>query len=66
MLLTITLVLYTLLFIYDYFSIKKNQSKKQNIFYLVLFLISFILMIAYIFDIKLPITSDIIRFIVNK
>lgn len=66
MLFLIVIATYLLFFILDYLNIKKKQNKKQNILYIILFSFSFLLSLAYVLNIPVPILSHIIRAIMGK
>lgn len=62
--LIIIVVLYVLIFIFDYKKFCKRKDKIQNIVYLSLFSISFLLLVISIFDISIIPLSRIIRKII--
>jgi len=66
MLFLILIITYVLFIIFDYFKIRKKQSIKQNILYMVLFLFSFLLSLADVFELPLPIISNMIRSLLKK
>ncbi len=66
MLFLIAITTYLLLFIFDYLNVKKKQNKGQNIIYIVLYFISFALTLAYVFELPVPILSNILRAIIKK
>lgn len=66
MLIFITLVFYFLIFIFDFSNVKKEQSKKQNSLYIFLFTISFLLSLASLFELPIPIMSKVLRAIINR
>ncbi|MDD3452981.1 MAG: hypothetical protein PHN42_01720 [Bacilli bacterium] len=66
MLFLVVLVMFALIIIFDYNKIKIKQSKKQNIIYILLTLSSFLLLISYVFNFKIPIISHVLRKIINK
>lgn len=66
MLFLILIITYILFIIFDYFKIRKKQSIKQNILYIVLFLFSFLLSLADVFEIPMPIISSMIRALLKK
>lgn len=66
MLIFITLVFYFLIFIFDFFNVKREQSKKQNLLYTFLFLISFFLSLASLFELPIPIMSKVLNAIINR
>lgn len=66
MLFSMMLVIYILILIFDYSNIKKTQNKKQNILYLIVFFISFSFLTAYVFNLPIPILSDLFRSIIKK
>lgn len=66
MLFIIVIVTYLLFFILDYLNIKKKQNKNQNIMYITLFSFSFLLSVAYVFNLPIPILSHILRAIIGK
>lgn len=66
MLFLILIIAYVLFFIFDYLKIKKKQNIKQNILYMVLFSFSFLLSLADVLELPLPIISYIIRALLKK
>lgn len=66
MLFFIAITTYLLFFIFDYLNVKKKQNKGQNIMYIVLYFISFALTLAYVFELPVPILSNILRAIIKK
>ncbi len=66
MLFLILILTYILFIIFDYLKIRKKQNIKQNILYMVLFLFSFLLSLADVFELPMPIISNIIRTLLKK
>ena len=66
MLILITLIFYFLIFIFDFYSLKKEQNIKQNLLYIFLFFISFSLALASLFQLPFPIISKVLRKIMNR
>lgn len=66
MLFLILIITYILFIIFDYLKIRKKQNIKQNILYIVLFSFSFVLSLADVFEIPLPVISNMIRTLLKK
>ncbi len=66
MILTIVIITYLFIYLMDYKQLKKTQSKLHNTIYLSLFSISFILLVAYIFNWPIPKISTLLKTIIGK
>ncbi len=65
MLMTIVIVLYVCVILFDFIPQKKSRSTKESIIYCVLLSVSFCVLILYSLDIKVPGPSEPIRHVVE-
>lgn len=66
LLIIMTIIIYGLVIIYDYFPFRKIQSKIKNGIYLSLLGLSFIFLILVIIDVKMPSPTKLIIFLLRS